>query len=441
MDTRNASRANVVQSERVDVSNKAMTRPHVVIVGSGFGGLEAARAFNNIPVQLTVIDRRNHHLFQPLLYQVATAGLSPADISSPIRGILHKQSDVNVLLAEVTGVDRERQLVLMGERSLSYDYLIIATGAHENYFGHPEWRKLAPGLKSIEDATAIRRELLLAFEAAEIESDLAKRQELLTFVLVGAGPTGVEMAGAIAELAHRALAADFNTINPRSARIILVEAGPKILPSFPEKLSHKAQAELTRLGVEVWTDQAVEMIEDGVVTIAGKPLRTPNVIWTAGVAASPAGKWLGVEVDRAGRVLVLDDLSIPGSSNVFVIGDTAHKEQQGKLLPGVAPVAMQQGRYVAALIRERLVGKELNSPFKYVDKGNLATVGRAFGIVDIKGLQVYGFLAWVVWLSVHIFYLIGFRNRVLVMIQWAWAYLTYQRGARIITMSQPREDG
>lgn len=441
MDTKIASRSDTVQPERSDAGRKTATLPYVVIVGSGFGGLEAARALKHIPVQVTVIDRRNYHLFQPLLYQVATAALSPADISSPIRGILHKQSEVNVLLAEVTGVDRERQLVWMSERSLSYDYLIIATGAHENYFGHPEWRKLAPGLKSIEDAIAIRRELLLAFEAAEMESDFARRQELLTFVLVGAGPTGVEMAGAIAELAHRALAADFHTINPRSARIILVESGPKILSSFPEKLGRKAQEELTRLGVEVRVGQAVEMIEDEVVTIAGKPLRTPNVIWTAGVAASPAGKWLGVEVDRVGRVLVLDDLSIPGASNVFVIGDTAHKEQQGKVLPGVAPVAMQQGRYVAALIRDRMAGKKLSLPFKYVDKGNLATVGRAFGIVDMKGLQVYGFLAWVIWLTVHIFYLIGFRNRVLVMIQWAWAYLTSQRGARIITMSQPREEG
>ena len=429
---------NMVNSQVTDVeksSTKQPTavQPRVVIVGSGFGGLLAARALRNAPVQVTVIDKSNHHLFQPLLYQVATAGLSPADISAPIRSILKKQANTRVLMAEVTGIDTGEQRVIAGEISIPYDYLIVATGARHSYFGHDEWEKYAPGLKSITDATAIRRDILLAFEAAERETDPEKREALLTFVLVGAGPTGVEMAGAIGELAHKALAADFRNIDPKSARIILVEAGPKILPVYPESQSRRAQKALNHLGVEVRTSAAVENITGDGVVIAGKLLPAKTVIWTAGVAASAAGQWLGAEVDRAGRVKVTENLSVPDHPNVFVVGDTASVMQDGKLLPGVAPVAMQEGRYVASVIAQKVAGKDDMQPFHYHDKGSLATVGRSFGIVDIGRFRFSGFIAWVMWLFIHIFYLIGFRNRFVVMFQWAWAYLTFQRGARLIT--------
>lgn len=411
-------------------------KPRVVIVGGGFGGLHVARALRNAPVQVTVIDRSNHHLFQPLLYQVATAALSPADISAPIRGILSRQANTNVIFAEVTGIDLQEQCVLMHDKEVPFDYLILATGARHSYFGHDEWEPYAPGLKSITDATAIRRKILLAFEAAEVETDLEKRRALMTFVLVGAGPTGVEMAGAIAELAHKALAADFRNIDPTSARIVLVEALPRILGAFPESLARKAQKALNRLGVEVRTNAPVEAIDAGGVVIAGKYLAAQTVIWTAGVAASQAGKWLGAETDRAGRVKVLPDLSIPGHPNVFVIGDTAVVMQNGKPLPGVAPVAMQEGHYVASVIARHVAGRQADAPFHYFNKGNVATVGRSFGIVEIGKIRIAGFIAWVMWLAIHIFYLIGFRNRVLVMLQWAWAYFTSQRGARLITFDK-----
>ena len=411
--------------------------PRVVIVGAGFGGLQAARALRKAEVQVTVIDRSNHHLFQPLLYQVATAGLSPADISAPIRSILKRQKNARVMLAEVTGVDVQEQRVLLhNHKSVPYDYLVLATGARHSYFGHDDWEPYAPGMKSITDATAVRRKLLLAFEAAEIETDPEKRNALLTFVLVGAGPTGVEMAGAIAELAHKALASDFRSIDPTSARIILVEAGPRILPAFPESLAKKAQKALNHLGVEVRTNSAVAAVDGEGVLIAGKRLAAKTVIWTAGVAASPAGQWLGVETDRAGRVKeVAADLTIPAHPNIFVIGDTVNVTQKGKPLPGVAPVAMQEGRYIASVIAHRVANKSITkvAPFHYFNKGNLATVGRSFGIIEIGKLRLSGFIAWVMWLLIHIFYLIGFRNRFLVMFQWAWAYLTYQRGARLIT--------
>jgi len=409
-------------------------KPRVVIVGAGFGGLQAARALRSAPVDVTVIDRSNHHLFQPLLYQVATAALSPADISAPIRGVLRGQANARVILAEVTGVDVQGQRVLMRDKSVPFDYLVLATGAHHSYFGHDAWEQFAPGLKSITDATAIRRKILLAFEAAEIETDPEKRRALMTFVLVGAGPTGVEMAGAIAELAHKALAADFRNIDPTSARIVLVEAGPRILAAFPESLAKKAHRALNRLGVEIRTNAAVEAIDDNGVVIAGKPLTARTVIWTAGVTASLAGKWLGAETDRAGRVKVLGNLTISDHENVFVIGDTVSVTQDGKPLPGVAPVAMQQGRYVAALIAQRVEGEkqEQERPFHYFNKGNLATIGRSYGIIEIGKFHLAGFLAWVMWLTIHIYYLIGFRNRLVVMIQWAWAYLTFQRGARLI---------
>ena len=406
--------------------------PRVVIVGAGFGGLSAARALRNAPVQVTVIDRRNHHLFQPLLYQVATAELSPADISMPIRGILRGQRNAEVIMAEVTGLEAENKRVLMGENFIPYDYLVLATGAQHSYFGHEEWDQFAPGLKSIPDATAIRRRILLTFEKAELESDPAQQQALLTFVVVGAGPTGVEMAGAIADLAHKSIVRDFRRISPKSARIILVEAGPRILATFPESLARKAQTELEHLGVEVRTGEAVEQVTECGVVIHGEVIPASTVVWAAGVKASPAGKWLGAEVDRAGRVIIERDLTLPGQPDIFVIGDTASLSERGKPLPGVAPVAMQQGRFVAETIRRRLHGDTARKAFHYVDKGNLATVGRSFAIADLGLVKLSGFIAWVTWLVVHIFYLIGFRNRILVMIQWAWAYFTYQRGARLI---------
>src|SRR5579883_3232495 len=413
--------------------------PRVVIIGAGFGGLQAARALGNAPVEVVVIDRNNHHLFQPMLYQVATAGLSPADISAPIRSVLKREKNVNVVMAEVTGIDLERQCVRTERGEISYDYLIVATGAAHSYFGHDEWEPYAPGLKTIVDATAIRRKVLLAFELAETETDPERRRELLTIVLVGGGPTGVEMAGAIAELARKALAHNFRNIDPASARIVLVEAMPKILGAFPESLAKKAQQALQRLGVEVKTNAPVEQIDSEGVVIAGERLTASTVIWTAGVAASPAGRWLGAEVDRAGRVKVNADLSLPGHPNVFVIGDTATLSQGGKPLPGVAPVAMQEGDYVASVIADRVEGKEHPEPFVYHNKGNLATIGRSSGIADLGWLRIWGFPAWFLWLAVHIFFLIGFRNRLLVLIQWAWAYITFQRGVRLITFAPSLE--
>jgi NADH dehydrogenase len=421
------------------VHNRPVRRPRVVIVGAGFGGLRVARALGNAPVQVTVIDRQNHHLFQPLLYWVATAGLSPADICSPIRGILRKQKNTEVFMEEVTGIDMQEQRVLMGDRSVHYDYLVLATGAHDNYFGHSQWEQYAPGLKTIVDATSIRRKILSAFEAAEIEPNPEKVRELLTFVLVGAGPTGVEMAGAIAELAHKALASDFRHIDTRKTRIVLIEAAPRILLAFPESLAQKTQKKLISMGVEVRTSTPVRDVDEHGVVVDGERINTATIIWGAGVSASAAGRWLGVEVDRAGRVKVSNDLSIPGHPNVFVIGDTASFIQNGKPLPGVAQVAIQAGRYVASVISHRVKGKELKQPFNYRDKGNLATVGRSYAIVDIGKIRLMGFFAWLLWLAVHIYFLIGFRNRVVAIFQWAWTYLTYSRDARLITFENEHE--
>ncbi|HXZ05982.1 MAG TPA: NAD(P)/FAD-dependent oxidoreductase, partial [Ktedonobacteraceae bacterium] len=438
-----ASVSEVESGTQKNVENAAYIRPvkqpRVVIVGAGFGGLRAARALRNEPVQVTVIDRQNHHLFQPLLYWVATAGLSPADICSPIRGILESQKNAEVFMEEVTGVDVQEQHVLMGDRSVPYDYLVLTTGAHDNYFGHPEWEHNAPGLKTIVDAISIRRKILLAFEAAEIETDAEKVKALLTFVLVGAGPTGVEMAGAIAELAHKALVKDFRHIDTLKTRIILIEAAPRILGTFPESLALKTQKKLISMGVEVRTGTPVTELDEHGVVLDGERINAATIIWGAGVSASSAGKWLGAEVDRAGRVKVLSDLSVPGHPNVFVVGDTASFMQNGKPLPGVAQVAMQGGQYVASVISHRVRGKELNKPFYYRDKGNLATVGRSYAIVDINNIHLSGFFAWLMWLAVHIYFLVGFRNRLVAIFQWAWTYFTYDRGARLITFENEHE--
>ncbi|TME10254.1 MAG: NAD(P)/FAD-dependent oxidoreductase [Chloroflexi bacterium] len=405
----------------------------VVIVGAGFGGLWTARALRNAPVQVTVIDRNNHHLFQPLLYQVATASISPAEICAPIRSVLRKQKNTEVVLAEVTGVDVQAQRVLIHDQSIPYDYLILATGARDSYFGHNDWAPIAPGLKSVVQATGIRRKLLLAFEMAERETDPEKRQALLTFVLVGAGPTGVEMAGAIGGLAHKTLIADFRHINPKEARIVLVEAIPRILPAFDERLANKARDALTRLGIEVRTSSPVEAIDSEGVVVAGERIPAKTVIWTAGVAASPAGQWLGAETDRAGRVKVGSDVTVPGHPNIFVLGDTASFTQDGKPLAGVAQVAMQQGRYVASVIADRIAGKAHTQPFRYVDKGSMATVGRFYGIVEAGKFRTAGVVGWFLWLVLHLMFLIGFRNRLVVGFQWLVFYTTFQRGARLIT--------
>ncbi len=423
--------------------------PRVVIVGAGFGGLEAALKLGRAPVHVTVIDRNNHYVFQPLLYQVATAYLSPADITAPIRTVLRRQRNTEVLLAEATAVDvaarevRVRDEITGAERSVPYDYLVLATGAGESYFGRDDWATYAPSLKTIPDATALRRKVLLAFEEAELTaaSDPERVRSLLTFVIVGGGPTGVELAGAIAELAHRTLRGDFRHIDVTSARIVLVEALPRLLNTFPESLSEKATRKLEKLGVEVRTGGRVEEVDADGVIVAGERIASHTVIWAAGVKASPAGAWIGAETDRAGRVLVSGDLSVPGHPEIFVLGDTASATgDDGKPLPGVAPVAMQQGRYVGRAIRTHVEGRESPHPFKYFNKGNLATIGRSFAIADFGFARVSGFIAWVLWLGVHILYLIGFRNRLLVMVQWAWEYFTYEHGARIITpMRQPEQ--
>ncbi len=415
-------------------------QPHVVIVGGGFGGLYAARALAGQPVRVTVVDRRNHHLFQPLLYQVATAVLSPADIASPIRTILRRQENVTVLLAEVTAVDlaaREVILAAGGEQRLGYDYLILAVGTRHAYFGHDEWERFAPGLKSLEDALDIRRRVLLAFEEAERTTDPTRRDAMLTFVVVGAGPTGVELAGAIAEIARFAMARDFDHIDPTHANVVLLEAGPRILPTFPERLAPKADEALRRLGVRVRTGAAVTAIEPGLVRLGEEAIAAGTVLWAAGVTASPLGRTLGVPLDRAGRVLVERDLSVPGHPEAFVVGDlAAMTDAKGRPLPGIAPVAIQQGQWAAGNIARALEGQP-SRPFRYRDRGNMATIGRNSAVADIKGLKLWGFPAWLAWAVVHVFNLIGYRNRIVVSVQWLWSYLTLQRGARLITETAP----
>ena len=410
-----------------------MAVPRVVIVGGGFGGLNAARALRRAPLRVTLIDRRNHHLFQPLLYQVATAALNPSDIATPIRRILRRQENTEVVLAEVMGIDVPGKRVLLRDGVLPYDFLVIATGATHAYFGHDEWAEHAPGLKTIEDAIEIRRRVLLSYEAAEREPDAARREEWLTFVVVGGGPTGVELAGALVEIARHVLARDFRRIDPRTARVVLVEAGPRILPAYAPELSEKATARLRRMGCEVLLGTPVTQVGAGGVTAGERRIGSRCVIWAAGVAPSPIARSLGVPLDRVGRVKVDPDLSVPGAPEVFVIGDLAAvNDPQGRPIPGLAQPAIQGGRHAARQIL-RTLGGEPREPFRYRDKGTLATIGRNAAVAEIGRLKTEGFFAWLLWLLVHIFMLIGFRNRVLVLAEWAWTYLRYERGARLIT--------
>jgi len=414
----------------------------VVIVGGGFGGLTAAQALAHAPVKITVVDRTNHHTFQPLLYQVATAGLSPGEIAAPIREILGDHKNVEVLLGDVTGFDLEGRVVQLSEAEIPYDYLIVAAGARHSYFGHPEWEEFAPGLKTIEDALEIRRRVLLAFELAERQAAAGHATAPVNFVVVGGGPTGVELAGTLAEISRHALAHEFRSIDPARTHILLIEGGPLVLPAYSEDLSRSAERQLKHLGVEVRTSTMVTQVEAGAVHLGGTRMPATVILWAAGVAASPLGKKLSSQVDRAGRVPVQADLSLPGHPEVFVIGDLAEaKDERGQMLPGVAPVAMQQGKFVARTIRDEVTAIALsNKPpsrraFHYWDKGSLATIGRAAAVAEFGRIHISGFIAWLSWLFVHILFLIGFRNRVVVFIQWAWSYVTYERAARLITGS------
>jgi NADH:ubiquinone reductase (H+-translocating) len=416
--------------------------PRVVIVGAGFAGINAAKALAGLPVRVTVLDRRNHHTFQPLLYQVALAVLSPAEIASPIRNVLRDGANTEVLLGEVTGFDLERRIVRSSgpgdsrPLELPYDYLIVAAGATHAYFGHPEWAKFAPGLKSIEDATEIRRRVLLAFEQAEREGYAGRPAPPLNFVVIGAGATGVELAGAISDISRRYLEQEFRSIDPTRSRVILLEGGPRVLPTYPEDLSASAEKQLRQMGVEVRTNAMVTNVEDHVVTVGQdkkEKISAAVILWGAGVSASPLGKMLGAPTDRAGRVLVAPDLTIPGHPEVFVIGDLAASVMKnGKLVPGVAPAAIQMGKYAAHQIKRILKGQP-REPFEYWDKGSLATIGRSHAVADFGRFHISGYFAWLSWLFIHLFFLIGFRNRLLVMMEWAWAYLTYNHSARLIT--------
>jgi len=408
------------------------TNPRVVIVGGGFGGLAAARGLAGARVEVLLVDRHNYHLFQPLLYQVATAGLSPGDIAWPIRGLLGRQRNARVVLGEVNGIDTKRSVVHASDREMEYDYLVIATGARHAYFGHDDWEPHAPGLKTVDDATEIRRRILLAFERAEIEPDEAKRKALLTFVIVGAGPTGAELAGAIIELAHKALATDFRHIDPAAARVILVEGDKRVLGAFPESLSHYAERSLAQLGVEVRVGHPVTQCDVHGVHLGAEHIPCATVLWAAGVAASPVAQWLNIKGDRVGRVSVNDDLSVAEHPNVFVIGDAARVVWRAGIVPGIAPAAKQMGRFVANAIRARLAGR-VTQPFHYRHYGNLATLGRSSAVIDFRWLRLRGWIAWWVWGIAHIYFLISLRNRLLVSLQWLWSYVTFKRGARLIT--------
>ena len=407
--------------------------PHIVIIGAGFAGLYAARSLAHAKVRITLVDRRNHHTFQPLLYQVATAALSPGEIAYPIRHIFRNDENVSVLLAAATGFDLQNHKVLLDSGELPYDYLVVAAGSTHAYFGNPDWATYAPGLKTVEDATEIRRRMLLAFEIAERRARLNQEHSPINFVVVGGGPTGVELAGALSEIAQHVLASDFRSIDPRSTRVIRIEAGPRILPAFPAELSISAVRQLQKLGVEVMTGKTVTGIDGAHVELGDQRLAASVVLWAAGVSASPLGTQLGAGTDRAGRVHVQPDLTLPGHPEVFVVGDLASILQEGgKPVPGLAPAAIQMGKYAASTILRDLDG-ESRKPFHYFDKGNLATIGRSSAIADVRGFKMSGLLAWFTWLFVHVLFLIGFRNRVQVMWEWFWAYVTFQRGARLIT--------
>jgi NADH dehydrogenase len=415
------------------IRQTATSRQRVVIIGAGFAGLSAAKALAGAPVDVIVIDRHNYHLFQPLLYQVATAGLSPADIASPIRSVLSRQANTTVILANVRGVDPIAKTVQAEDRDVRYDILIVATGARHSYFAHEEWAKVAPGLKRIDDATFLRRRILLAFERAEIEAEARERERLLSFVIIGGGPTDVEMAGAIAELARKALSADFRSIDPRETRVVLIESGPRLLASFHPDLSEAARRSLQMLGVQVRLGKSVTQCDECGVEVDGARIDARTLMWAAGVMASPAARWLGVEADRAGKVKVNPDLSVPGHPDIFVLGDTACVAGPGgRPLPGVAPVAKQQGVYLARSIAARLKGGTLQ-PFEYRDFGSMATIGRKSAVVQIGRFHVTGFIGWLIWSVAHIYFLIGFRNRLAVVLNWGWNYLTFQRGTRLIT--------
>jgi len=419
--------------------NGAPTEPHVVILGGGFGGLYAAKALRGASVRVTVVDRRNHHLFQPLLYQVATAGLNPADIAAPIRSIFGSQGNTAVIMAEAVAIDTASRRVTLADGDLSYDYLVIATGATHSYFGNDAWAVHAPGLKSIEDALEIRRRVFLAYESAEREKDPALQRQWLTFVIIGAGPTGVEMAGALAEISRHALSShEFRNVDPKSARIILVEGASRVLPPYPPELSVRAKEQLEELSVEVWTSARVTGIDERGVSLGEERILARTVVWAAGVHASPLVRSLGVPLDRAGRVLVTPELTIPGHDDVFVVGDLVALEQDGKPIPGVCPSAIQEGRHAAGNVVRAIRGERLEA-FRYRDKGSFATIGRGAAVGELAGgIRMWGFLAWIAWMGIHIFFLIGFRNRALVMFQWAYSYLTFRRGARLITGGAPR---
>jgi len=410
--------------------------PHVVIVGGGFGGLWAARALAGSPVRVSLIDRVNHHLFQPLLYQVATAGLSMPDIAAPLRHILRRQRNVTVLLGEVVAIDRDlRRLRCADGGEFDYDYLIVASGARHAYFGRDDWAVHAPGLKTLDDALLIRRKVLTAFERAEAEPDADRRAAWLNFVVIGGGPTGVELAGTLAEIARHTLRREFRRVDPAAARVLLVEAGPRVLSALPETLSAKAAAQLHKLGVEVHTGRPVTAVDADGIALGEERIDARTVLWAAGVAASPLGRCLGADLDRAGRVLVADDLSLPGHPEVFVVGDLASRQQDGKPVPGVAPAAKQMGTHAAHMIRAELAGRP-RKPFRYHDVGSLATIGRMAAVADLGRVRLSGLIAWWFWLLVHILFLIGFRSRLIVLINWSWSYWTYQRHARII-VGQP----
>jgi NADH:ubiquinone reductase (H+-translocating) len=420
----------------------AQVRRRIVIVGAGFGGLEAAKALRAAAADVIVIDQQNHHCFQPLLYQVATAALSPADVAWPIRRILRKQRNATVLMAEVRGIDTAKKLVQTDSISVPYDFLVLATGATHSYFGHDEWAEVAPGLKRIEDATRIRRRILIAFERAELTSDEAERRRLLTFVIVGAGATGVEMAGAITEVARQTLAMDFRRIDPKASRIVLIEAGPRVMPALPANLSDYVRDMLVQKGVEVMTKTRVTRCDARGVDLEQGRIDASTIIWAAGVVASPAAHWLAAEHDRAGRVKVGPDLSVSGHPEIFAIGDTAAAiDPAGQAIPGIAPAAKQMGRYVGQLIAGRIAGAAAPAPFRYRHQGDLAAIGRRAAVVKLGWLELKGFLAWLFWCVIHIFFLIEIKDRFIVAFTWLWDYVTFQRGARLITRVPPQDKG